>query len=208
MNNQVEVKINIINQLKLFRQSTFKDKLCFLDEDIQNAQRAKAKNFKVTVLENDNKIIIENDGGVLEDPQCLFSIAESGWDNEVKETENPFGMGFFSNISVSNYIEIYSGGKKVIFDVDKMIRENNTTLEVLKSDEFYQGFKIVLNNFDFEDIYKFQIAERMKMLGQYIGELEVYYNGVKQNKKDLTEDDGSEFTLKIEEDSKGKERRR
>lgn len=41
--DKVEVKVNVINQLRLLRQSTFKDILCFLDEDVQNAQRAKAQ---------------------------------------------------------------------------------------------------------------------------------------------------------------------
>ena len=45
----VELKVNVINQLKLLRQSTFKDIYCFLDEDIQNAQRAKATEVRVTV---------------------------------------------------------------------------------------------------------------------------------------------------------------
>ena len=45
----VELKVNVINQLKLLRQSTFKDIYCFLDEDVQNAQRAKATEVKVTI---------------------------------------------------------------------------------------------------------------------------------------------------------------
>jgi len=76
MSEKVELKVNVINQLKLLRQSTFKDILCFLDEDIQNAQRAKAKNVYISI-EGDS-IIIENDGSILDNPQSLFSIAESG----------------------------------------------------------------------------------------------------------------------------------
>lgn len=32
----VELKVNVINQLKLLRQSTFKDIYCFLDEKLRN----------------------------------------------------------------------------------------------------------------------------------------------------------------------------
>lgn len=57
----VELKVNVINQLKLLRQSTFKDIYCFLDEDIQNAQRAKATEVRVTVDRwGEGTVTIEN----------------------------------------------------------------------------------------------------------------------------------------------------
>lgn len=198
MSDKVELKVNVINQLRLLRQSTFKDVFCFLDEDIQNAQRAKAKNVYVDI--GSNKITISNDGGVLTNPQCLFSIAESGWDNEVKETENPFGMGFFSNITVSNYIEVFSGDKHIIFDVDKMINTNDTNIFVEQlEDEYTDGFKLVLNNFNFDMAGKYDIRERVAMLGKYIQELNVYCDGELQEKRDLTEGDDSIFQIKVEE---------
>ena len=80
----VELKVNVINQLKLLRQSTFKDIYCFLDEDVQNAQRAKATEVKVTVDRwGEKTVTIENNGNVLTNPQALFSIAESDWDEEI-----------------------------------------------------------------------------------------------------------------------------
>ncbi|BAO05022.1 ATP-binding region, ATPase-like protein [Clostridium botulinum B str. Osaka05] len=200
MGNKVELKVNVINQLRLLRQSTFKDKLCFLDEDVQNAQRAKAKNVYIIEEYAEDKITIENDGELLENPQCLFSIAESGWDNEVQKSENPFGMGFFSNITVSNLIEIYSGNKYIIFDIDKMINTGSIEIPIQEIDDFYNGFKIVLNNFKFEEVSLSEIKERVQSLGKYIQELDVYYNGKKQEKKDLMEGDNSVFQTQIEED--------
>lgn len=198
MSEKVELKVNVINQLKLLRQSTFKDIFCFLDEDIQNAQRAKANNAYITV--NYDSVIIENDGAILENPQSLFSIAESGWDNETKETENPFGMGFFSNITVSSLIEVYSGNKHITFDVDEMINTNNTEIKVEILDEVYDGFKLVLNHFDFGLANKREMAERVTQLGKYIQELNIYYNDKLQEKRDLTEGDDSTFLVKIEDD--------
>ena len=86
--NKVQLQVNVINQLKLLRQSTFKDTLCFLDEDIQNAQRAKATDVKVSVDYQSKTVIIENNRQILNKPQALFSIAESEWDEDVKSTEN------------------------------------------------------------------------------------------------------------------------
>ena len=132
---KVQLKVNVINQLKLLRQSTFKDILCFLDEDIQNAQRAKSTEVHVDVDHYEKKVIISNNGKVLKNPQSLFSIAESEWDDDVKNTENPFGMGFFSNITVSNLIQVHSGDKSITFDVQKMIDTNDTEIKVEVVDE-------------------------------------------------------------------------
>lgn len=175
--NQVEVKVNVINQLKLLRQSTFKDKLSFLDEDIQNAQRAKATEVHITVDYSNRKVVIENNGKILMNPQALFSMAESEWDEDVQKTESPFGMGFFSNITVSDYIEVYTGNKYIIFNVSDMIQNNNAKIEVKDIEEAYDGFKLVLNNFDFDQVYSSSIRDRIELLGRYVHELDIYYNG-------------------------------
>jgi hypothetical protein len=196
--SSVELKVNVINQLKLLRQSTFKDPLSFLDEDIQNAQRAKATEVKVTTDYCDKKVMIENNGAILNNPQALFSIAESEWDEEVQRTESPFGMGFFSNITVSNYIEVFSGNKHIIFNVDDMIQNNKTEIEVLETEVSYDGFKLVLNNFDFSQVSSSKIKERVELLGRYIHELNIYYNNELQPKMDLTEGDSSIFIKRFE----------
>lgn len=195
----VELKVNVINQLKLLRQSTFKDIYCFLDEDVQNAQRAKATEVKITIDRYENKVIIENNGNILTNPQALFSIAESGWDENVRSSENPFGMGFFSNITVSNLINVHSGNTYITFDVEKMIATSNTEIEVEELDDYYDGFKLVLNNFDFETANSWDIEERVKILGKYVHELDIYYNGELVEKKDLTEGDDSEYQFSIED---------
>lgn len=195
----VELKVNVINQLKLLRQSTFKDIYCFLDEDVQNAQRAKATEVRITVDRSEDRVIIENNGSILTDPQSLFSIAESGWDDEVKNAENPFGMGFFSNITVSNLINVHSGNTSITFDVEDMISTNNTEIKVEEIDEYYDGFKLVLSNFDFNTAPGYKIEERAEILGKYVHELDIYYNDELIEKKDLTEGDDSEYQFAIED---------
>ena len=197
--NKVQLQVNVINQLKLLRQSTFKDTLCFLDEDIQNAQRAKATKVKVSVDYQSKTVIIENNGQILNKPQALFSIAESEWDEDVKSTENPFGMGFFSNITVSNLIQIYTGNKLITFDVENMIQTNDTEIKVEEIEDHYEGFKLVLNNFDFNTASSTDIKERVRLLGRYIHELDIYYNNELQEKKDLTQGDDSIYKLPIED---------
>lgn len=198
----VELKVNVINQLKLLRQSTFKDIYCFLDEDIQNAQRAKATEVKVTVDRwREGTVTIENNGNILTNPQALFSIAESDWDEEVKNSENPFGMGFFSNITVSNLINVHSGNTYITFDVEDMISTNNTEIKVEEIDEYYDGFKLILRNFDFDTVSEYRIQERVEVLGKYIHELDIYYNGELIEGKDLTEGDDSKYQFSIDDEN-------
>lgn len=201
MQKQVELKVDVINQLVLYRNSTFKDRLCFLDEDVQNAQRAKATEVRITRDQQEKKLVIENNGSVLDDVQKLFSMAESGWEDEIRENENPFGLGFFSNISVSNLLEIHTGDTKVVFDVDKVIKTRNVkAIEVTELEEPYNGFKLILHNFDYNNVYSYQISERVALLGKYVHELDIYLDGVKQKKMDLTEGDGNPDNYKINED--------
>lgn len=198
----VELKVNVINQLKLLRQSTFKDIYCFLDEDIQNAQRAKATEVKVTVdMCGEGAVTIENNGNVLTNPQALFSIAESDWDEEVRNSENPFGMGFFSNITVSNLINVHSGNTYITFDVEDMISTNNTEIKVEEIDEYYDGFKLILRNFDFDTASEYRIQERVEVLGKYVHELDIYYNGELIEGKDLTEGDDSKYQFSIDDEN-------
>lgn len=198
----VELKVNVINQLKLLRQSTFKDIYCFLDEDIQNAQRAKATEVKVTVDRwGEGTVVIENNGNVLNNPQALFSIAESDWDEEVRNSENPFGMGFFSNITVSNLINVHSGNIYITFDIENMISTNNTEIKVEEVDEYYDGFKLILNNFNFDTVSEYGIQERVEMLGRYVHEVDIYYNGKLIEEKDLTEGDGSKYQFSIDDEN-------
>ncbi|PYY28174.1 hypothetical protein [Paenibacillus illinoisensis] len=199
--SDVEIKVNVINQLKLLRQSTFKDKLSFLDEDIQNAQRAKATEVRVEIDYYSNKVTIENNGQTLTNPQALFSIAESEWDEDIQKSESPFGMGFFSNITVSDRIEVLTGNNHIIFNVKEMIQNNKTDIEVNELDNPYAGFKLILNNFDFTEVQPSLIRERIELLGKYIHELDIYCDNKLQPKKNLTDTDGSVFSNVIETDS-------
>ena len=59
------------------------------------------------MIDGEKEQLLLKHGNILTNPQALFSIAESDWDEEVRNSENPFGMGFFSNITVSNLINVH-----------------------------------------------------------------------------------------------------
>lgn len=197
----VKVQINVVNQLKLLRQSTFKDRLAFIDENVQNAQRAKATEIKIHTDWMRKTVTFLNNGAVLDDFQKLFSIAESGWDDDTVKNENPFGMGFFSNISVSDKIMVHSGNQVATLDINAMIHRNELDIEVSHTDNFVDGFELILYNFDFSDIRESEIEERCALLGAYVHTLDVICNDVVMERKTLTQTDGSPYSISVEEDS-------
>lgn len=198
------IKMNVVNYLRTLITSTFKDPLSFLDEIFQNADRSDAKNVYVNFETIENKLIIENDGEVLNNPQKLFSMSESGWKKEVMDTENPFGIGFFSVFTVSKKVEVFTGKKHIIIDIEKILEANDPSLiETLETVEHYNGFKLVLNDIEIDNIndwsLKSSIKERVEMLGKYIQAFDTYWHKNKIEKKKLTEGDGSVFLLEIDE---------
>jgi len=188
-----------IMQLLLLKNTTFADKVSFIDEAIQNAQRAKAKTIRVR--HNGDTIIIENDGAILADPQSLFSMSESGWKDDDVMAENPFGIGFFSNTVVSNYIEIHTGNMLITFDVDKCISERSTNIESVIVDEVYEGFKLTLKNIDASEIGHYSVRKRVESIGKYLKNVDVYFDGTLVEKEDLATLENKDFEFLVNQDS-------
>ncbi|RAZ93854.1 hypothetical protein DK853_38150, partial [Klebsiella oxytoca] len=68
-------------------------------------------------------------------------------------------------------------------------------------DEYYDGFKLILRNFDFDTASSYDIQERVEVLGKYIHELDIYYNGELIEEKDLTEGDGSKYQFSVDDEN-------
>lgn len=77
-----------------------------LGELLQNARRAKAQHIEVIV--DNNTLIVRDDGTGIADLQTLIFIAESGWDQELKERENAFGLGILSTLYFAEYLSVHS----------------------------------------------------------------------------------------------------
>jgi len=125
---KVNVKVDVIGQIKLFKTATFPSKLPFIEEALQNAQRSKAT--LVEVWTKEDEVIITDDGIGLNDPEDLFTIAKSGWDQETIKDQNPFGLGFFSCITMADLITVESNNFRCIFDVPKMLKTNSTDIVI------------------------------------------------------------------------------
>lgn len=77
-----------------------------LGELVQNARRAQAQHIDVDV--DNHTLIVRDDGIGIADLQTLIHIAESGWDQELKEREHAFGLGVLSALYFAEQISVHS----------------------------------------------------------------------------------------------------
>lgn len=70
-----------------------------LGELLQNSRRAGATAVKVTTApagDKRTKVVIEDNGSGIQEPEKLLTLWDSGWDAETTVNESPAGFGFFS----------------------------------------------------------------------------------------------------------------
>ena len=170
----MEIRINVINEMKKLRSNVYADKYTWIDELIQNTQRSGAATVNVTVT--DNKVIVEDDGVGCTDPEKLFIKNISGWNETVTSNENPFGEGFFSTIVAFNHIEVESVGFNAIFDVNKMFAENNVDVVDIIPNRRKKGFKVILTDW-IEGVRDYRIEYQFREVAKYIKNPKIYVNG-------------------------------
>lgn len=136
----LKLKINNKNLLANLSKSFTGDDNLF-KELAQNARRAKASQVNITVNLEDKSIIFEDDGIGIDDFQHLFTIAESGWDMDTQEKENPFGLGFLMAIYSCDGIIIESNRKKLEANKSEILEFNELDLQ---DTNFNDGTRITL----------------------------------------------------------------
>ena len=189
----VEIKVNVINEMKKLRTVTYGDRLAWIEELIQNAQRAGARRVDIKIKMD--KVVFNDNGKGCSDPQVLFEKSTSGWGKEVSN-QNPFGEGFFSTLMVANKVKVRSIGFEAVFDIRKMFEENTLDCITTKGSSRRSGFYIELT--DLEEEYNSWLAEeRVKEVAQYISGINFYLNGEKLKHKKFTDTDGSPFAVVI-----------
>jgi len=194
----IKLESNPINHLKLLKHFTFTDPYSFVDEIAQNASRAKAKKLVVSTRSGDT-LILYNDGKVLEDPQALFSIAESNWDETVKE-ENPFGIGFFSIVAAYNKAYIRSGIHSINLDVNKLISGDPQGLIHNEAEKFL-GFSLELSD-PIIEVDMDKVQKRLEDISAYSDNLDIFFEGEELPKLDkFTASYDVDISTKVDEAS-------
>lgn len=120
-----EITVDIGRFLTDVGSSLYKSGGTILDELVQNAQRAKAQNLNlgsVTGYEAGcfSLIEVQDDGRGLSKVDDLLKLANSGWSSDVVESDQPFGMGFWSTVTATSRVEVRSGTFQVVIDSDML----------------------------------------------------------------------------------------
>lgn len=115
-----------------------------LPEIVENAIRAKATSVKISTV--NHRLVIENNGKVLEDLSSLFIIAQSNYDDDVEKAQKPAGMGILSLISNVAEVTFESGYNSIKIDGKKYFNDEDyrsTLLNLIeKSEKYFNGMKI------------------------------------------------------------------
>lgn len=110
-----------------------------LGELLQNARRAGAS--YIDIVAHDSSITIRDDGSGIADLQSLIHIGESGWDSELQQRENAFGMGVLSTLYFAEYLTVHSGPQRFSAATATII---NGELIKVHNEILYPGTKIGL----------------------------------------------------------------
>lgn len=130
VNQQVAISINQ-NKLLSNLEYSFTKHATVLGEIIQNANRAGATKVEFDVLEDGTLVVTDNGKGI-SDFQNLFTIAESGWDQEIVTKEKPFGMGFLSALYACKKISIISNGMALNADTAEILAGQAFQVKVIE----------------------------------------------------------------------------
>jgi hypothetical protein len=194
----MEIKVNVINEMQKLRTVTYADRYTWVDEVIQNCQRAKATHVDVTI--EDDKIVISDNGIGCTDPEVLFVKSSSGWDESTTKNESPFGEGFFSTMMIANTITVTSVGFTAVFDVNKMFSENTVDAVDVYPNRKRTGFTLTLTDLcETDDTWyrRYQIENRFKEVAKYIKSPTVSINGEKVRYEGLTPLTNDPFIRKV-----------
>lgn len=111
-------------------------------ELLQNARRAGATKATVSIQDSGSNtsciVIIEDNGGGIENFQDLLSLGASGWAEETQAKEDPAGMGFFS--LCRSEVKIQSGNQFVT--ISPAVFLGKSTAEVQAASDFVEGTRL------------------------------------------------------------------
>lgn len=147
MNNSIQLQTNEQGILDYLRYA-FTDKTTFLSEIMQNARRAGASYVKFNFNEDKLILTIEDDGCGINDLQKILTVADSGWNKEIIEADNPYGMGFMSALYAAKTIVIESLRNRVEFNTRDALSRHLFTIEATS---FNQGTRISMHGIKLKD---------------------------------------------------------
>lgn len=131
--------VNQNNALKLLADA-FSARTTFVTELMQNARRAGATEIYFHHANNDLRV--SDNGCGVRDFNKLLTLCESGWSQDVQESDTPYGVGFLSAIMASSEFTVTSNGKTLHAVTDELLAGVPAT--ITHNDESLAGTTITL----------------------------------------------------------------
>ena len=108
---KVKIKANVSNLLFALKNS-FSNWHTTISELMQNSRRAGSTHIKITY--EDGTLCVEDNGKVPVNFDALVSLAETGWEPDIVQSDSPYGIGFLSALFSAEVVEVLSHGKKAV----------------------------------------------------------------------------------------------
>ena len=146
---QIQVRINEEGALRNQRYA-FTDRFTLISELLQNARRAGATHIEVDYDAGTQILVVQDNGGGLDDFQKLLSFHESGWDDATSAEERPFGVGFSKCLYAATRCIVASRHQRV--DIDTTAALAKAAIDVESMAEAVTGTRIELHGVDLPDL--------------------------------------------------------
>lgn len=138
----IKIDVNLNAMMKNFGE-VFSGERIWIRELLQNARRAGASRINIHTDRSDpNYFRIDDNGSGISDFQSLLTLGGSGWEPEVFERENPFGMGFYAALYAAVTVEIRSRGQRAVLHSGRILSGEPITLLPC---EIQSGTSIILH---------------------------------------------------------------
>lgn len=139
----MKLAVNQQNALKLLADA-FSNRSTFITELLQNARRAGATLIDITTADNERTLIITDNGCGVSDFSKLMTLCDSGWGEDVQESDAPYGVGFLSAIMSSVEFSVTSNGHTLSATTSELLNGDAATLSASNYAPWV-GTTIVLN---------------------------------------------------------------
>lgn len=123
--------IKIINEDRMLKliHNFFENPQTLIIELVQNAVRSKAKN--ITISTDNGRLSAVDDGNGCDLIAPLLTLAESNWDEEVEQNQQPAGWGLFVLYCLTKEVEITSKFGTLKFDAELYLHNADYRSDVL-----------------------------------------------------------------------------
>lgn len=125
----MKLAVNQQNALKLLADA-FSNRSTFITELLQNARRAAATLIDISTTDNGRTLTITDNGCGVSDFSKLMTLCDSGWGEDVQESDAPYGVGFLSAIMSSVDFSVASKGQTLSAVTADLLNGHAATLSV------------------------------------------------------------------------------